>query len=493
MNVNWTQVLIKNSFDPEARQNPQFVALSDNRRLIINGGSQYDRNPVKNRSIVFDAQDNTWQKLPDFPSENNTRSEGTAISIPSAIGDTVVLFGGKMINVYTIDFGKGTAVTKTNTPYMNSTIYNTSPEIWAYLTPQLDIPITSTPIGQSATFNQRSGIIYYFGGKTCSTINHYLSLSGLPSRDDYINCTFSSLAWGYIFDTKKAMWDRNNYTAFTGSKIPSSRQHLTTVLASDFQHVIMYGGENDAQVVSDFLYTLDLNNNTWTQVNVETNGSDLTRASHSAVLVNSTLFILFGKNSNGYATTMLAYNVTDLSNIHPINYYYSDTISTNTTMDQPSPLTPSAPHSDTESLSAGAKAGIAVGSIVGAVAIFSALFLFYRKKSKEHIQPSVQDPDEHIMDEKNDLDWNNIERQYFELDTPSTTAVAESLYRNSTDQQALPPNANTSSTYTVLKTTEISQTPSVKITHTMESSVQTPDALIFHITGLSQTPDAVTK
>ena len=325
------------------------------------------------------------------------------------------------------------------------------------------------------------------------------------------------------------------------------------IVASDFQHVIMYGGENDAQgtkckaekkhyidfgaVVSDFLYTLDLNNNTWTQVNVETNGSDLTRASHSgstvfellyatrvafihviliiytftAVLVNSTLFILFGKNSNGYATTMLAYNVTDLSNIHPINYYYSDTISTNTTMDQPSPLTPSAPHSDTESLSAGAKAGIAVGSIVGvsllfvkitsfysfyslqAVAIFSALFLFYRKKSKEHIQPSVQDPDEHIMDEKNDLDWNNIERQYFELDTPSTTAVAESLYRNSTDQQALPPNANTSSTYTVLKTTEISQTPSVKITHTMESSVQTPDALIFHITGLSQTPDAVTK
>ncbi|CEJ00246.1 hypothetical protein RMCBS344292_14307 [Rhizopus microsporus] len=168
-------------------------------------------------------------------------------------------------------------------------------------------------------------------------------------------------------------------------------------------------------------------------------------------------------------------------------------IITNTTMDQPSPLTSSAPHSDTESFSARAKAGIAVGSIVGAVAIFSALFLFYRKKSKEHIQPSVQDPDEHIMDEKNDLDWNNIERQYFELDTPSTTAVAESLYRNSTDQQALPPNANTSSTYTVLKTTEISQTPSVKITHTMESSVQTPDALIFHITGLSQTPDAVTK
>ncbi|CEG79915.1 hypothetical protein RMATCC62417_14322 [Rhizopus microsporus] len=485
MNVNWTEVPIKNSFDPEARQKPQFVALSDNKRFVINGGSHFGSTPIRNHSIVFDVQNNTWQKLPDFPGENNTRSEGTAVSIPSAIDDTIVLFGGKLL--------KRNSVVEMTIPCVNSTIYNISSRTWAYLKPQLNIPIASTPIGQSTTFNPKSGIIYYFGGKTCSVYNIDVFF-GFPFNNDYKNCTLSSLTWGYIFDTKKAIWDRNNYTASTGSRFPSKRQHLTTVLASDFQHIIMYGGENDKQAVSDFMYTLDLNNNTWTQVKVETNGSGLTRAAHSAVLVNTTLFILFGKdNSNTYAATMLAYNVTDLLNIRLIDYYYSDTISTNATLDQPSPLTSSAPNSEIEPLSAGAKAGIAVGSIVGAVAIFSMLFLIYHKNPMKYMQPSVQDPDEQVMDEINGLDWNNIERQYFELDAPSTTTVAESLYRNSTDQQVLSPNASTNSTYTILKTTEISQIPNVETTHTMEDSAQTPDASTHYIKGLSQTPDAVTK
>lgn len=73
MNVNWTQVPIKNDFDPEARKEPQFVALSDNRRLVINGGTQFGLSSINNRSIVFDAQDNTWQKLPNFTGENDAR------------------------------------------------------------------------------------------------------------------------------------------------------------------------------------------------------------------------------------------------------------------------------------------------------------------------------------------------------------------------------------------------------------------------------------
>ncbi|CEG70595.1 hypothetical protein RMATCC62417_06461 [Rhizopus microsporus] len=477
MNVNWMQAPIMNNFDPEARLKPQFVALSDNRRLVINGGSQFNSTTIKNNSIVFDVQNSTWQKLPDFPGENNTRSEGTAVTIPSAIGDTVVLFGGKMVDYS----GSQLPVA---TPYINSTTYNTSSDAWAYLAPRPNI--LSIPVGQSATFNPKSGVIYYFGGKLCRVYDYDF----FTDTTDQILCPMAILTWGYIFDTKKAMWNRNNYTASVGSKIPSSRQHLTTVLASDFQHIIMYGGEDYMQAVSDFMYTLDLNDNTWTQVNVEANGSDLTRTAHSGI---SIFELPYADSSNDFAPTMLAYNVTDLSNIHPIDYYYSETIGTNTTLGQPNPLASFTPLPDVNPLSAGAKAGIAVGSIVSAIAIFSALFLLYRKKSKKHMQPVIQDPDEQIMDEKKDLDWNNIERQYFELDAPSTTAVAESLYRNSTDQQVLSPNANTNSTYTVLKTTDASQIPNVEITHTMESSAQTPDVLTFHIAGLSQTPDAVTK
>jgi hypothetical protein len=97
----------------------------------------------------------------------------------------------------------------------------------------------------------------------------------------------------------------------------------------------------------------------------------LTIYTFAAVLVNTTLFILFGKDgSNAYAITMLAYNVTDISNIHQIDYYYSGAINTNITLGQPSPLASSTPLPDIKSLSAGAKAGIAVGSIVGVSLLF---------------------------------------------------------------------------------------------------------------------------
>jgi hypothetical protein len=125
------------------------------------------------------------------------------------------------------------------------------------------------------------------------------------------------------------------------------------------------------------------------------------------------------------------------------------------------------------------------------------------------MQLAIQDPDEQVMDEKKDLDWNNIERQYFELDTPSTTAVADSLYRNSTDQQVLSPDANPGSTYNISKSIEKSQTPNVLAISTMESLTQTlnastthkeqdilqkPNIQATHIAGgSSQTPDAVTK
>ncbi|PHZ17593.1 uncharacterized protein RHIMIDRAFT_254346 [Rhizopus microsporus ATCC 52813] len=290
------------------------------------------------------------------------------------------------------------------------------------------------------------------------------------------------------------MWGRNNYTASVGSRFPSARNGLTTVLAPDSQHIVLYGGHNDSEAVPDIMYTLNLDNNKWTQVNIGTDNSDLARSYHSAVLVNTTLFILFGMNRDAiFSTTILAYNVTDVSNIHQLDYYSSGAIDTNTTLGQPSPLASSVPLSSPKSLSAGAKAGIVVGSIVGAVAIFSALFLLYRKKSAKCMQSAVQDPDEQSMDEKKDLDWHNIERQYFELDTPSTVAVAESLYRISADQQVLSPNANPDSTYTVSKAIDKSQMPNVEATHTMEGSAQTPDAAAFYIKGLLQTPDTVTK
>ncbi|CEG78574.1 hypothetical protein RMATCC62417_13157 [Rhizopus microsporus] len=475
MNVNWKEVPL-NNFDPEKRYNPQFTALSDSRRLFINSG---DATNLINQNIMFDSYDNTWQKLPDF-SGDKQRANGCAVSVPSNTGDTIIVFGGQTIKASPLVVGNKTFEFQTVLVLLNSTVYHTSSQTWTYLSPQINAPLDKIPYEHSATLHARSGIIYYFGGRNCDSKGHY--------------CNVASLQWGFIFDTKKMMWGRNNYTTSVGSWFPSARSGLTTVLAPDSQHIILYGGHNDSEAVPDIMYTLNLNNNKWTQVNIGTDNSDLARSYHSAVLVNTTLFILFGMNGNAiFSTTILAYNVTDVSNIHQLDYFSSGAIDTNITLDQPSPLASSVPLSSPESLSAGAKAGIAIGSIVGAVAIFSALFLLYRKKSAKYMQPAVQDPDEQIMNEKKDLDWHSIERQYFELNTPSTTAVSESLYRVSANQQILSSNANLVSTYTVSKAIEKSQTPNVEATHTMEGSAQTPDVSAFHIKGLSQTPDAVTK
>ena len=66
-----------------------------------------------------------------------------------------------------------------------------------------------------------------------------------------------------------------------------------------------------------------------------------------------------------FSTTILAYNVTDVSNIHQLDYYSSGAIGTNITLGQPNTVASSVPLNSHESLSAGAKAGIAVGSTVG--------------------------------------------------------------------------------------------------------------------------------
>ncbi|KAG1177106.1 hypothetical protein G6F70_002905 [Rhizopus microsporus] len=490
MSVNWEEVPL-NNFDPEKRYSPQFTALSDGRRLFINSG---DATHLTNNTIIFDSHENAWQKLPDF-SEDKQRANGCAVSVPSDTGDTIIVFGGQAIEVSPMVMGNKTDESHAGLPLLNSTIYHTTSQTWAYLSSQINAPLDKIPYEHSATFHPRSGIIYYFGGRNCDSKGYY--------------CNVANLQWGFIFDTKKMTWGRNNYTASVGSQFPSARNGLTTVLgiyktnmllrdnnlnvAPDSQHIILYGGHNDSEVVPDIMYTLNLNNNKWTQVNIGTDNSDLARSYHSAVLVNTTLFILFGMNRNTvFSTTILAYNVTDVSNIHQLDYYSSGAIGTNITLGQPNTVASSVPLNSHESLSAGAKAGIAVGSTVGAVVIFSALFL-YRKKLTKYMQPAVQGPDEQIMDEKKDLDWHSIERQYFELDTPSTTAVAESLYRISAHQQVLSPDTNPGSTHAISKVIEKSQTPNIEATHTMEGSAQTPDASAFHIQRLSQTPDAVTK
>jgi hypothetical protein len=79
--------------------------------------------------------------------------------------------------------------------------------------------------------------------------------------------------------------------------------------------------------------------------------------------VNTTLFILFGYQTDGIlAPNSIALDVSDVTNIQLLNQYPLS-IENTTTQQQPSttPLPPLPP----KSLSAEAKAGIAIGVIIG--------------------------------------------------------------------------------------------------------------------------------
>ncbi|PHZ15230.1 uncharacterized protein RHIMIDRAFT_86148 [Rhizopus microsporus ATCC 52813] len=329
---------------------------------------------------------------------------------------------------------------------------------WGNFTLNTNIPTDAISIGSSATLDQKSGIVYFFGGT---------HVDSSCNNNVYLNFTA-----GYTLDTKNGIWSQNNYTSSNG-KFPSPRAQFTTVLGtnSDFlvnsiynsliapnsRHIILYGGQNDNEVVSDYLYTLNLDNNTWTHVNLDTTGQVLTRSYHSAVLVNTTLFILFGYQTKGsLAAGSIALDVSDVTNIQLLNQY-PPCIENITTQQQPS-TTPQ-PLLPPKSLTVGAKAGIAIGVIIGTTVIFGVCFLLYRKRAKRLDQSAYQAQKEEDTKDPDALDWDKIENEHLELKRPP----ALNQPRPTSSLVRFTPDADLNSTYTIHKAEDISQTPDARL------------------------------
>ncbi|KAG1234117.1 hypothetical protein G6F67_003792 [Rhizopus microsporus] len=258
-----------------------------------------------NDTILFDVSRKTWQRLtPYIPSNGKKIWGGTATNIPSATMDTIGFFGGTT----GFFFSKTDSVPKvTGSPgFVNLTVFNTTSKTWSYFIPQNNVP-SAIPIFHTATLDPRSGIIYYLGGEIIGTTE--------PS--------ISQISWGYTFNTANGDWNTRYYTAPNGN-FPSGRVYHTSTMAPNSQHIILFGGADSANkgiclsnpekvtdvfcfkpVVSDYLFTLDLQTSTWVQVRLNS-ALSLPRFGHSAVLVNNTLFILSGEVVEGLAINILA-------------------------------------------------------------------------------------------------------------------------------------------------------------------------------------------
>ncbi|CEG79913.1 hypothetical protein RMATCC62417_14321 [Rhizopus microsporus] len=432
--LDWTLVTTKNGFDPEKRYQTQFAVLSNGNQLLIEGGEQdiVDLQNIVNDTVIYDALENTWRSI-----QNNSRlihtdtgDNGVTVNLPLPSGDTVLFFREIMdSNPFNC--------------FANSFIiaYNVTSKTYGNFTTKMNTPMCVIKKGASAILDSKTNIIYFFGGK---------------NTDSHSQPGYSSFTAGYAFDTKNGIWSQNNYTS-NDERFPSPRIHFTTVLAPNSRHIILYGGQNDNGVVSDYLYTLNLDNNTWAHVNLSATDQVLTRAFHSAVLVNTTLFVLFGYQTYGIlAPDSIALDVSDVTNIQLLNQY-SPSIENTTTQQQPSttPLPPPLP----KSLTVEAKAGIAIGVIIGAATIFGVYFLLYRKRAKRLAQSTHSSSEGRKYKDPDALDWDKIENEHLELKRPP----ALNQPRPTSSLVQLTPDTATNSTYTVYKTEDISQTPDVRL------------------------------
>ncbi|RCH94795.1 hypothetical protein CU097_013392 [Rhizopus azygosporus] len=425
---NWQYVLSTNAFEAEIRGFCQIATLPNGYQIILQGGIDQG---MFNDTILFDVSQKTWQRLtPYIPSNGKKIWGGTATNIPSVTMDTIGFFGGTT----GFFFSKTDSVPKVTGPpgFANLTVFNTTSKTWSYFIPQNNVP-SAIPIFHTATLDPRSGIIYYLGGEIIGTTE--------PS--------ISQISWGYTFNTANGDWNTRNYTVLNGN-FPSGRVYHTSTMAPNSQHIILFGGADSTnRVVSDYLFTLDLQTNTWVQVRLNS-ALSLPRFGHSAVLVNNTLFILSGEVVEGLAINILAIDVTDVSNIYLASSYPYTHATTNPTSVpssiSASNVTGTTNSTDTlndtipsrsSSLSPGAKAGIAIGVIIG-----------------------PEDGEDTVLKEGDNVDWDKIENQYFELKTPPMHKylAPESLV----SQVRVTPDAALDSTYTVQRKENISQTPDVR-------------------------------
>ncbi|KAI8972284.1 hypothetical protein BDB01DRAFT_854685 [Pilobolus umbonatus] len=199
-----------------------------------------------------------------------------------------------------------------------------------------------------------------------------------------------------------------NWVTSTFTDIPSFRDFYTTTVLPDGKTLLMYGGVtyDKWEAVSnptEFCYLFDIDKYSWRSCNISmTDGLDLFRYDHSAVLVEKHLFILYGKlNANTTLSSILIFDVSNSSNIKYVPQYTY--IPPKTTLTNPPP--------DHPGLSTGGRFGIAVGCIALAAIIIGVSF-YMRKRRAASTNSNKDIPTDTGSISEFPADWDRID-QYF--------------------------------------------------------------------------------
>ncbi|CAO3618088.1 unnamed protein product [Mucor hiemalis] len=412
INNNWETVQPSASFDTELRRIPNALVLSDGKRLLVQGGYGDVKVKYVNQTIIYDTTTNAWTNGSPYTEANRGIRQiysATAVNLPNNV---VGFYGGfeQLANTAIPQVSASGATMQywpdngTAVGYNSIQVYSPDSMSWTQFSPQTGIPANYYPDAQTATLDPNSGKIYYLGG-----------LYYTPTKDEIL----VPFKWALTFNTKVGLWSNES---LSGAVYPSGRQYHTADLLPNSGDIILYGGTsgNDEQgkASTDYCFTLNLSNNQWTEqgnLNVPSIYG-ASRFSHSSILVNTTLFILFGKGSDGtLQQSMIAFDVSNVSSIA-----YSATFG--------APLNDSSTSNNNHAASSQNKGGIIGGVVAGAVvavlAIIAAIVCVVRRRRKEHEKKEREKEDLHTSEQIH-VDWDTIEDQYREV-SPASWSITNS-------------------------------------------------------------------
>ncbi|KAF1806423.1 hypothetical protein FB192DRAFT_1294347 [Mucor lusitanicus] len=392
-------------------------AVYNNNSLFITGGYTYNGTMITNQTIVYNRDTNTWQTLSTYADANSSsiRQIYNAAAVNLApIENTIALYGGVTENPIKntttpiqVDSSNQTVMHEGYSSLVN---FNYGGNQWLPRSPQMNIPAMLYS-AQSVTFNPKTGLIYYLGGFYYTSPDYTKE-----NKQDYKSAN--------VFDTSSSSWS----SLALGGTHPAARMFPTATLLPNSNDVLLYGGTSTGQTTAftDFCYTLNLDTNNWTRQNIDTVGvASAPRFAHSAVLVNTTLFIMFGLAVyNNPLDDILVISVNDVNNLYfPDTFPYIEQIkpaNNNGTISAENAIDSSS------SLSTGAVAGIAVACVVvGVGAIAAAIFFYIRKKRA----------DKKKMDELS-VDWDQVEHFYNNGGDANGQIMVENEHYFAVDEQA---------------------------------------------------------
>ncbi|KAF7729429.1 hypothetical protein EC973_004408 [Apophysomyces ossiformis] len=298
--------------------------------------------------------------------------------------------------------------------------------VWGGVNTTNACPQQIARLAGTATTSLDNNIIYYIGG-----VNAFIYPGGNPNATNPYQVYPTLMSDILTFDTATLTWTLNTATG----KLPSGRVYHTAVHLPNSNGILLYGGgvpvglNGPTETVNDYCYVLNMSTFIWTQIN------DLgplpgagPRFGHAAVVHgNRSMFILFGQDQNGNERS--DFQVMDLATFQWTNVYRAnDQYNTNSTV----PNTTPNKQGEGQAISAGAIAGIVIGSVafVTIIAAIVALSVIRRRRQMKNVS-NIDSSHQHPQDMAKD-NYNNMEESPSIYRRPS---IQDTAYLSDNDKK----------------------------------------------------------